>query len=294
MQNKRLIVTMIAVLAGAARPALAAKPVSCGSDVGVNVTIAGSTTNDQATPDAQLGSSVYRLVSDGAGVYSNGARVKGGTLSAFFQVDNCTYDFTLNLSNLSRKSYVRNAANGWTPVWFFNFDRVASVPITASSAVTGQLTDPAAAVFCSDGGVIYDPQNPGKPLKDANGVHDNYGGCQTDADGNWYVLRAAGMSLDEGSGGSSDPRMRFNVSPLDTAVIPVSCPSGDARCATSLMRVYHPNATTWTIVPHDVPMVQPSPAPNPPLWVGLHQSCAMSCSPDYFLSTPFKITLVRQ
>jgi hypothetical protein len=272
--------------------AWAARPPSCGSDVGVNVTLAGAPTAADAQPDAQLNSTTYNFVSDGLGAYSNGTKVKGGTLEAHFQVDNCTYDFTVNLNNLSRKMYARTPGGTWVEAWFFNFDRIASVPITAADGA-GHLTDPRAVVFCGDGAVVYDPANPDKPLTDANGVHDNYGGCHTDAAGNWYVLRAANISLKETGNGSTSTRLLFHPSPLDYGGVG-ACPGPDVRCATSMVRVYHPTSTTWTIVPNDLPEQQPSPVPNPPFWVTGHMVCANSCTLDGYWSVPFRMTVVRQ
>jgi hypothetical protein len=282
----------VAILLTTGSASAAARPPSCGSDVGVNVTLAGTPSAANAQPDAQLGSTSYNLVSDGLGAYNNGTRSKGGTLEAHFQVDNCTYDFTVNLNNLSRKMFARTPAGSWVEMGFFNFDRIASVPITASDTA-GNLTDPKAIVFCNDGAIVYDPADPGRPLTDANGVHDNYGGCHTDAAGNWYVLRAANMSLIETKNGSTSTRLLFSPSPLDYGGAGV-CPGPDSRCATSMVRVYHPAPNTWTMTPNDLPNQQPSPAPNPPFWISGHMTCGNACSLDAYWSVPFRMTVVRQ
>ena len=58
-----------------------------------------------------------------------------------------------------------------------------------------------------------------------------------------YVLRGGGISLDP------DERLAFARSPLDIQEYP--CPGTDPVCQASYIRVYHPNATTWILRPHD-------------------------------------------
>ena len=67
---------------------------TCGPDVLVTVTIEGTY---PGAPNS------YSLVSDGAGVYSNS--VRGDKLTAIFQVDNCTHDFTMNLNQSKRSMW---------------------------------------------------------------------------------------------------------------------------------------------------------------------------------------------
>jgi hypothetical protein len=281
----------LAVLAASA-PAWAARNVGCGADVGLTMSIAGTTS--AATPSANDPAPVppaYKLVSDGGGAYANGVKVKGGTLEVIFQISNCTFDFTARLFNLPRKLFVTSPGGDWLEVPFFNFDRVGSVPIT-SADLNSQLTDPKAQVFCADGAIIYSPSDATKPLIDANGVvHDNYGGCHMDADGRWYVLRAAGMTVNLTASGSSQAHYRFNVSPLDTPDAG-ACPGADPRCATSLVRVYHPDASTWVIVPHDIPSQLP-PQPSSTNWLAAYVTSFSPLTITSYPSVPFKITLTK-
>lgn len=201
---------------------------TCGSDVPVTVSIAGS----DAEP---LG---YALVADGGGPYINSSR-GSDKITAIFQVNNCSHDFTMNL-NFSRRSmwallvdpdtetpFVRRAN-------FFNFDRVASVPVTTAAGFLG-------SDFCSLGWA----RNPdGTVAKNDDGTwRDNYGGCGSDGIEN-YVLRGGGVSLD------GDERLGFARSPIDLNQ-PYPCP-GDPVCEADYVRVYHPDANTWILRPHDI------------------------------------------
>jgi hypothetical protein len=106
---------------GAAAAFAAPKPPlpTCGTDIYVNTAVGG-------TPEARGG---YALVSDGNSLYANGGS-KTNKIEGRFQVENCSHDFTLNL-NYSTRYLVAFLGNGLTVTSkFFNFDRVASVPLT--------------------------------------------------------------------------------------------------------------------------------------------------------------------
>ena len=208
---------------------------TCGADTPVTVSITGGY---GFTGADDLG---YALVSDGQGPYLNAGK-GSDKITAIFQVNNCTHDFTMNL-NFSRRSmwallvdpvdgpFVRRAN-------FFNFDRVASVPVTTTANF---LTSP----FCqygwlrnADGSVATNAADPYNPVT----YRDNYEGCGNDSFGN-YVLRGGSMSLD------GDERLGFAMSPLDIQSYP--CPDGsDPSCQTDYIRVYHPNANTWILRPN--------------------------------------------
>ena len=110
----------------------AQKPKSCGSDVtNLSVSIykytdATNTNTYNLLPD--------KTNADGSPVPFVSGKIKGQNIDGRFQVDNCTYDFTLNL-NFSNRFMTFKFPNG-SPLGtsvnfgFFNIDRVADVPIT--------------------------------------------------------------------------------------------------------------------------------------------------------------------
>ncbi len=216
------LVIAAALLAPPLAVAQGGKPKStCGSDVSLSVTIAG-------TPLAAGG---FGLISDGLGAYSDGTK-GSAKVSAHFQVENCTHDFTLNLASSTRSMWALLSGNVDVRAWFFNLDRVHSVPVTAGNQA--QLN-----AYCS-GGVEFG--NDGKIVKNPAGwYHDNYGGCGVDENGA-FVRRGGGFSLD------GDERLAFHNSPIDR---PAVCGTGSQElvCSASYFRVYHPDANTWIVRP---------------------------------------------
>ena len=191
--------------------ASAQKPKSCGSDVtnlSVSVykyTDATNTNTYNLQPDLTN--------TDGGPVPYVSGRVKGNTIDAKFQVDNCTYDFTLNLNSSNRFMTFKfpNGSPLGTSVnfGFFNIDRVADVPIT-------------------DGGSAF--------LNWCNTATDNYAGCGVDTTG-YFVRRAFGSTLDS----QSRYHLRFNQSPMDGGT--------GLAVGTAFVKVYHTDATTWMLMP---------------------------------------------
>lgn len=220
MKKVNLFATTIAICAILSITAFAQKRTSCGPDI----------TNLSMTVDNSAG---YAITSDGnTAPYATG-KTKGDTITAMFQVDNCSQDFTLNL-NFSKRFMNVSFPNlgGNYQAKFYNFDRVASVPITTS---VGFLTSP----FCKNGA---DPSPNGfvvtKNLDDGT-YQDNYAGCAEDSSGNAYVRRNVGINL----GGNF--RLRYQFSPIDS-------PGGnDLVAGSSYIRVYHPDAKTWFLTPED-------------------------------------------
>lgn len=195
---------------------------TCGPDVALNVTVSGTRT----APGG------YALVSDGLGSYQNVLR---GKVTAIFQVDNCTHDFTLNLNQSNRTLWaLLPLPGGDIASHFFNFDRVHSVPVTtASNFLTSQ--------FCT-GGVVYGSD--GKIARNSDGAYqDNYAGCGTDEAGANFVRRAAGVTLD------GDERLAFQISPIDQPAKACAADPANPACGASFIRVYHPDATTWVLRP---------------------------------------------
>lgn len=192
---------------------------SCGPDVPLVVSVAGT----RSAPGG------YGLVSDGLGTYQGGT--KGSKVSAIFQVDNCTHDFTVNLYTSTRKLWSLLSV-GDVEVLFFNFDRVHSVPITTSA-------DFLTSKFCTDG-VVYGAD--GKIAKNSDGAYqDNYAGCGVDETGAAFVRRGGGMTLD------GDERLSFHKSGIDQPAQGCAAVPDDPACSASYLRVYHPDANTWIV-----------------------------------------------
>jgi len=185
---------------------------TCGSDVtnlSVSVykyTDATNTTTYNLLPD--------KTNPDGGPVPYVSGKVKGQSIDGKFQVNNCTYDFTLNL-NFSNRFMTYKFPDG-SPLGtsvnfgFFNIDRVADVPIT-------------------DGGSAF--------LNWCSTATDNYAGCGVDTNG-YFVRRAYGSTLDA----QSRYHLRFNYSPLDNN-------GTSLATGTAYVKVYHTDATTWTLMP---------------------------------------------
>ena len=221
MNFSHITVAGLAFLLGASADASAQRiKTTCGPDVALNVTVSGT----RAAPGG------YALVSDGLGPYQNVLR---GQVTAIFQVDNCTHDFTLNL-NQSNRTLWALLPGGDIGSHFFNFDRVHSVPVTTDAAFL-------VSQFCT-GGVLYGSD--GKIAKNSDGAYqDNYAGCGTDDVGANFVRRAAGVSLD------GDERLSFQISPIDHPAKACAVDPTNPGCGASFIRVYHPDATTWVLRP---------------------------------------------
>lgn len=227
MKTPPIVILGLAMALGLAADASAQKnkATSCGPDEYLNLQVVG-------TPSAPNGNV---MVSDGNEFYSNGS---SRNVLVRFQVDNCTHDFTPNLSN-STRSFVASLSGGNIESYFLNFDRVRSVPVTPSALFTDEergawLGSP----FCTNG---VQRTADGKIVKNSDGSYqDNYAGCGIDDRGNGYVLRAGSV----GFGGEA--RLGFNVSAIDR---PLECPAGNTypKCAGSHLRVYHPFATQWVV-----------------------------------------------
>lgn len=213
--------------------------VSCGADVRVNVTVLDTPTS--ASSDARVNDADYSalyplgylLRSDGNGPYLDGVN----KIVSHFQVDNCSQDFTLNMNFSGRKLRAYDAAGAFiSTVSFFNFDRVANVPLTTPA------NDFLVSAFCTTSNT--NPATPPGP----NGP-DNYGGCDVDGTDTAFVRRAVTMQLDF----RDDQRLLLQRSPWDSFTRNI-CPgtSADASyrpCLTSYVRVYHPDADTWILSP---------------------------------------------
>jgi hypothetical protein len=197
------------------------KAASCGDNIPLNVSVSDDAPN--------------KVVSDGKGAYANGGS-KGEKITAILQLNNCTYDFTLNL-NYSTRFLAANFPDGLTLASkFFNFDRVASVPRTDAASSTYDL-------YCAVSGPVYNPDGSIARSADGKVVYDNYAGCGVDPDGRRFVRRAAGFTLYEGP--SRDYKLRFQSSPVDAN-------DNSALPGTAYVKVYHETDATWEIVPETV------------------------------------------
>jgi hypothetical protein len=191
---------------------------SCGTDI-TNLSIsifkytdATNTTTYNMQPDLTY--------ADGSPVPYVSGRTKGSNIDGRFQIGNCTYDLTLNLSNSKRyftwKFPDGSAVGTSVNTGGFNIDRVGDVPIT-------------------DGGQAY--------FDWCASATDNYGGCGVDENG-YFVRRSFGSAIFPS--GNRSYGLRFNYSPLDGAALAVA--SG-----TAYVKVYHTDGNTWTIIPEQIP-----------------------------------------
>jgi hypothetical protein len=128
---------------------------------------------------------------------------------------------------------------------FFNFDRVASVPITpVNTADDIDAADVwvATSQFCT---ATPQPISGAVVGKNPDGTYrDNYAGCAVDADGRAFVRRTVGIQLVD------NYRLRFQNSPIDGV--------STAADGTAYIRVYHYAADPannllerWELVPDD-------------------------------------------
>lgn len=213
-------VATLLVLGTAASASAQRNKTSCGPDVGVDVTIDG-------TRGAPVDN---RFVSDDGRTFQN----KVDKVTAIFQVDNCTHDFTMNL-NFSKRSMFALLSAGDVRGNFLNFDRINSVPITTDQAAYNP--------FCA-AGIVYDGN--GRIRKNWDGSdQDNYAPCGSDEHGS-FVRRMLTLSLD------GDERLSFRAPDVNTPLIPSEAcvvDEDNPSCGTNFIRVYHPDANTWILRP---------------------------------------------
>ena len=233
----------------------------CGSDISLNVTVSGTRT----APGG------YALTSDGLGDYRDGTK-GAAKVSATFQVTNCSQDFTTNVSSSSRAMWAL-LSTGDQRAWFFNIDRVASVPVTPETDADAFA---ASHAFCT-GGIQRDVD--GQIVKDPAGwYYDNYAGCGVDELGRAFIRRGGGFSLDP------DDRLQFKVSPIDNPNAPCVVTPDAPGCPTSFFRVYHPDANTWFI------RTEPDATAAHRVWAGGNEGYAFVG----YESLPLEIKAVRK
>ena len=189
--------------------------ISCGADV-TNLSIsifkytdATNTTTFNLWPD--------QTNADGSPVPYVSGTSKGQSIDGRIQIDNCSYDLTINLNHSKRYfswkfpngSIVGSSADSDG----FNLDRLGTVPVT-------------------DGGPSF--------LNWCSSSTDNYGGCGVDGTGAYFVRRSFGSEILNYAYG-----VRFNYSPIDNVQT--------TAAGTAYVRVYHSDANTWTIIPDIAP-----------------------------------------
>jgi hypothetical protein len=218
----RRAIASIVLCGGLFTSTVAQKPASCGTDV-TNLSISIYKYTD-ATNTSTYNLWPDKTNADGSPIPYISGKSKGQSIDSRFQIGNCTYDLTLNLAFSSR--YFSWKFPGGSVVGTsanstgFNIDRVGNVPIT-------------------DGGTNY--------LNWCSSATDNYGGCGVDESGVYFVRRSFGSALD--LSGNQGYGVRFNYSPIDN-IQPTAT-------GTAYVRIYHPDANTWTIIPD-----QASPPPG--------------------------------
>ena len=226
MKKCLLLISSFVVCTILSSEALAQRNSSCGSDVtNLSVSIYKYTDSTLTNTFKLQPDQVY---ADGSPVPYVTQKTGGNRITAQLQINNCTFDFTLNLNSSSRYINV-NIPDTPTTAWFFNFDRVASVPLT-------------------DGGTPYQNWCNGGVQRNANGsiaknadgnYQDVYAPCgeEFDANGNLrhFARRSAGFIL------ANSFSLRYQNSAID----------GLSTLAdnTVLVKVYHPDPSSWELVP---------------------------------------------
>jgi len=185
---------------------------SCGTDI-TNLSISVYKYTD-ATHTTTYNMQPDMTYADGSPVPYVSGKSKGQNIDGRIQIDNCTYDLTLNL-NFSKRYFTWKFPNGSVVgtsfnTAFFNIDRVGDVPVT-------------------DGGSNF--------LNWCSAASDNYGGCGVDGNG-YFVRRSMGSMIDAYG-------HRYNYSPIDNQF--------PTAAGTAYVKVYHGDADTWTIIPDAVP-----------------------------------------
>jgi len=176
-----------------------------------------------------LDSTLSNIVSDGGGIYAN-TTGKGNKITLLFQNSNCSYDFTMNLFQ-SRRVINVSLPSGQTTAWFFNFDRIGSVPVLNGSDAHLEWCGTFVTGRNEAGGFDPIPSDTTKPL-------DNYGGCITDNFGT-YARRRVGFAL------ANDYSLAFQHSPFEAPFLQA------LTSGTDYIKVYHPNENEWILEPEN-------------------------------------------
>ncbi|MDX2034853.1 MAG: hypothetical protein SF339_29530 [Blastocatellia bacterium] len=213
-----------------------AKPAPCGTDIPLVVTFRDFTGNPTPAGDKLYGD---------RSAYVDGTN----KVSAVMQVGNCSFDFTFNLNTTPFRVYldardVNKIADGVVASpnqilssQFFNFDRIAHIPLTPTTPI----------------GVLYDPDSDfGRFCNNANldtRYNVQYGGCQQDLlTGQWYVRRAVTASFSDSARGEHPFRFQKPPEGQQFTSAEINTPYD-----TSYVRVYHPSNDAWVLTPENAP-----------------------------------------
>jgi hypothetical protein len=235
-------------------------PTSCGTDI-TNLSISIFKYTD-ATRTTTYNLQPDQTNADGSPVPYVSGKSKGSSIDGRLNISNCGYDLTLNLNSSNRLinlKFPQGSILGTTATSKgFNADRVGNIPIT-------------------DGGSNF--------LNWCSTASDNYAGCGVDAAG-YFVRRSFGTSPQ--AGGNSSYGLRFSYSPFDLNNI--------VAAGTAYVKVYHPDANTWTLIPDQV--APPSGVTDPNATTGewavlLDKNTDPMTVLSYHL-LPFKIVVKRQ
>jgi hypothetical protein len=197
---------------------------------------------------------------DGSPVPYVSGKIRSDTIDGRIQMGNCSYDLTLNL--IQSKRYF---------TWKFPAGSVAATLVGSSANSTFFNIDRVGTVPVTDGGANF--------LAWCNASYDNYGGCGVDVDG-YFVRRSMGSAI--GSYGN-----RFNYSPIDN-VSPLAA-------GTAYVKLYHPDLSTWIIVPDEVQPPSGVSDPNATAgpWAVLINGNTKPSTVAGYQKMPFRVVVTR-
>lgn len=194
---------------------------------------------------------------DGSPVPYVSGKVKGKSIDGRIQISNCSYDLTLGM----------NTGRYFT--WKFPTGSIVGASQNSSSF----NIDRVGSVPVTDGGAAF--------LTWCSGGADNYAGCGVD-DGGYFVRRSMGSAILNFAYG-----VRFNYSTIDNVAT--------MAAGTAHVKVYHPDASTWIIMPEQV--LPPSGVIDPNATAGEWSVLLdRSTTPDTvaaYQKMPFKIVVTK-
>jgi hypothetical protein len=193
---------------------------------------------------------------DGSPVPYVSGKIRNQSIDGRIQIGNCSYDLLLGMN---RRYFTWKFPNG-------------SIVGTSQNS-TGFNIDRVGTVPVTDGGTNFLDYC-------SNGV-DNYAGCGVDANG-YFVRRAMGSAILDFAYG-----VRFNYSTIDN-ILPIAA-------GTAFVKIYHPDANSWIIMPDVVP---PPPRVTDPNATAGEWSLLLDRTTDPFTvagyqKMPFKIVVTR-
>jgi hypothetical protein len=193
---------------------------------------------------------------DGSPVPYVSGRVKGKSIDGRIQVSNCTYDLTLGMSG---RYFTWKFPNG-------------SIVGTSQNSNSFNI-DRVGSVPVTDGGADF--------LAWCNNAADNYAGCGVDGDG-YFVRRSMGSAILNYAYG-----VRFNYSTIDNIQT--------TAAGTAHVKIYHPNPSTWIIMPEQVQPPSGVTDPNATAgeWSVLLDRSTNPGTPVGYQKMPFKIVVMK-